>query len=81
MTQDTIPWNKILYFFPNIIFCGLRHAETELLRGEGGDDVRKFEPVNRFNIRNLDLTIRQLRKLYKENPAHFNIPDFAKKIY
>ena len=26
-----------LFFPPSLIFCGLRHAEAELLRGEGGE--------------------------------------------
>jgi hypothetical protein len=47
----------------------------------GGDDVPKFEPVKRLNIRNLDPIIRQLRKLYNQNQEWFNIPVFAQKIY
>lgn len=40
-----------------------------------------FELVNRLNIRNIDSAIRKLRKLYKENPSYFDIPEFAQKAY
>ncbi|PIR87612.1 MAG: hypothetical protein COU10_03680 [Candidatus Harrisonbacteria bacterium CG10_big_fil_rev_8_21_14_0_10_45_28] len=46
-----------------------------------GDDVRKFEPIKRLNIRNLDLIIRGLRLIYKENPEYFDVPNFANKVY
>jgi len=46
-----------------------------------GGDVRKFEPVKRLNIRNLDLIIRKLRLIYRENPEYFDVPSFAVKVY
>jgi len=46
-----------------------------------GGDVRKFEPLKRLNIRNLDLIIRKLRLIYKEKPEYFEVPSFAVKVY
>jgi hypothetical protein len=45
-----------------------------------GGDVRKFELVERLNIRSLDLIIRKLRLIYKEKPECFEVPSFALKI-
>ncbi len=65
---------------PSLVFCGLRHAEAELLRGEGGGDVPKLEP-KRLDFRSVDKIVRDLRRIYKENPALFDIPTFAQKQY
>ncbi len=46
----------------------------------GGGDVRKFEP-KRLNFKSVDKIVRDLRRIYKENPAYFDIPTFAQKQY
>jgi len=46
-----------------------------------GDDVRNFEPANRLSLVKLDKIIRNMRLIYKENPAYFDIPKFAQKVY
>jgi len=51
-----------------------------LLNLPGGDDVRKFEP-KRLNFRSVDKIVRDLRRIYKENPTSFDMPIFAKKQY
>ena len=47
----------------------------------GGDDVPKFEPVKRLNYGIVDKMVRDLRRIYKENPDLFEVPTFAQKIY
>jgi len=47
----------------------------------GGGDLRKLEPVKRLNFRCADKIVRDLRRLYKENPVLFDIPAFARKVY
>jgi len=49
-----------------------------------GDDVRNFEPVfalKTLSYGRIDKIIRQLRLFYKENPASFEVPAFAVKVY
>ena len=46
----------------------------------GGDDVPKLEP-KRLDPRKVDKVVRHLRRIYKENPALFDIPTFAQKQY
>ncbi len=29
----------------------------------------------------VDKIVKDLRKLYKENPSHFDVPAFAQKVY
>ena len=48
---------------------------------QSGGDVPKFEPVKRLNNRVVDKLIRDLRRIYKENPALFDLPTFALKVY
>ena len=51
---------------------------------EGGDDVRKFEPAylrKTLSYGRIDKIVRQLRHHYKENPASFDVPAFAQKVY
>ena len=67
-----------------LVFLRTASAEAELQRGEGGDDVRNFEPVfalKTLSYGRIDKIIRQLRLFYKENPASFEVPAFAVKIY
>jgi len=45
-----------------------------------GGDVPKLEP-RRLNFRSVDKIVRDLRRIYKENPALFDIPIFARKVY
>jgi len=52
----------------------------KLWRDEGGGDVPKLEP-KRLNFRSVDKIVRNLRRIYKENPALFDVPTFARKIY
>ena len=47
----------------------------------GGGDVPMFEPIKRLNYRIIDKIVRDLRRIYKERPALFDIPAFAQKIY
>jgi len=47
----------------------------------GGGDVRNFEPIRRLDFSNLDKSIWQLRKIYREKPEWYEIPLFAQKIY
>ncbi|OGZ41476.1 MAG: hypothetical protein A2W41_04535 [Candidatus Ryanbacteria bacterium RIFCSPHIGHO2_01_45_13] len=47
----------------------------------GGGDVPKLEPIKRFNFRSVDKIVRDLRRIYKENPTLFDIPAFAQKQY
>ncbi len=50
----------------------------------GGDDVRKFEPAflrKTLSYGRIDKIVRQLRHHYKENPASFDVPAFAVKVY
>jgi hypothetical protein len=47
----------------------------------GGDDVPKLEPVRVFSFHRVDKIVTHLRRIYKENPAYFDIPDFAQKVY
>ncbi len=51
------------------------------LENEGGGDVPMFEPIKRLNFRSVDEIVRDLRRIYKENHALFDIPIFAQKIY
>ena len=62
-------------------------AKTELqalFLSNCGDDVRNFEPVfalKTLSYGRIDKIIRQLRLFYKENPASFEVPAFAQKVY
>lgn len=50
----------------------------------GGGDFRNFEPViaaKSLSFSKLDKIIRQLRLSFKENPASFDVPSFAVKVY
>jgi hypothetical protein len=50
----------------------------------GGGDFRNFEPViaaKSLSFSKLDKIIRQLRLQFKENPATFDVPAFAVKVY
>jgi len=50
----------------------------------GGGDLRKFEPVfalKALSYGRIDKIIRRLRLFYKENPAAFDVPAFAVKVY
>jgi len=53
-----------------IAFCSL----------SGGGDVPKLEP-RRLDFRSVDKIVRDLRRIYKENPALFDVPTFARKVY
>jgi hypothetical protein len=44
----------------------------------GGVDVLNFEP-NWLKFRDIDKSIRELRKIYRKNPEWFDIPEFAQK--
>jgi hypothetical protein len=49
-----------------------------------GGDFRKLEPVialKSLNFGRIDKIIRRLRLFYKENPASFDVPAFAVKVY
>lgn len=46
----------------------------------GGDDWRNFEP-RQLNYARVDKAVRDLRRIYKENPDYFEVPTFAQKQY
>jgi hypothetical protein len=57
-----------------------------------GDDVQNFEPTvarrsfsegrqTWLKFKDLDKIVRDLRRIYKENPGLFNIPTFSQKQY
>ena len=46
----------------------------------GGDDVPKLEPIRSLHYKRVDKIVRDLRRIYKENPTHFDIPSFAQKV-
>lgn len=49
-----------------------------------GDGWRNFEPMisrKTANFTRIDKIIRELRRIYKENPAYFEVPNFAQKVY
>ncbi len=50
-----------------------------------GDDWRNFEPKGRpkttVSFNRVDRIVRDLRRIYKENPAYFDVPAFAQKVY
>ena len=55
-----------------------------LISNFGGGDFRKLEPVialKSLNFGRIDKIIRRLRLFYKENPASFDVPAFAVKVY
>jgi hypothetical protein len=50
----------------------------------GGGDFRNSEPVyatRSWIFDRIDKSIRDLRRIYKDNPSYFEIPEFARKIY
>lgn len=61
-------WNNVLVS----IICHLKIC---------GEDVPKLEPTRRLNFSNLDKSIQKLRKIYREKPEWFEVPDFAQKVY
>ncbi|MDP2668768.1 MAG: hypothetical protein Q8P07_02970 [bacterium] len=70
---------------PFQILCERRGTRRELTSSNlhfpiGDGDVPKLEP-KRLNFRSVDKIVRDLRRIYKENPALFDIPTFAQKIY
>src|SRR3989344_3934599 len=46
-----------------------------------GGDVPKLEPIRSFHYSRVDKMVRDLRRIYKENPDFFEIPAFARKVY
>lgn len=62
---------------------------SELLQSKsesnGGDDWRNFEPITRprttVSFNRIDRIVRELRRIHKENPAYFDVPAFAQKVY
>jgi hypothetical protein len=50
----------------------------------GGDGWRNFEPVvsvKTLSFGRLDRIVADLRRIHKENPASFDVPAFAQKVY
>ncbi len=68
---------------------GDSHSPTGLLSATQvsicGDDWRNFEPILRprttVSFNRINLIVRDLRRIYKENPAYFDVPAFAQKVY
>ena len=49
-----------------------------------GDGWRNFEPMvsrKTVSFTRIDKIIREMRRIYKENPAYFDVPTFAQKVY
>ena len=46
-----------------------------------GGDVPKLEPIRTLHFSRVDKIVRDLRRIYKENPAYFDVPAFAQKVY
>jgi hypothetical protein len=46
-----------------------------------GDDVPKLEPVSSLHYSRVDKIVRDLRRMFKENPTDFDVPVFARKVY
>jgi hypothetical protein len=40
-----------------------------------------FEPIRNLSYKRVDKIVRDLRRIYKENPDQFDIPAFAQKVY
>jgi hypothetical protein len=49
-----------------------------MLYSAGGGDVPKLES-KRLEFRSVDKIVRDLRRIYKENPDVFEVTTFAKK--
>ena len=49
-------------------------AEAELRRGEGGHDLRNFEPRKWLKFEVIDKSIQELRAIYKVHPEWFEVP-------
>ncbi|MEK7082136.1 MAG: hypothetical protein AAB915_00455 [Patescibacteria group bacterium] len=49
-------------------------AEAELRRGEGGHDLRNFEPRKWLKFEDIDKSIQELRAIYKVHPEWFETP-------
>lgn len=47
----------------------------------GGDDVPEFETRRQSKFGTIDKTREKLRRIYKENPAYFDTPKLAQKVY
>ena len=47
----------------------------------GGGDVPKLEPIRGLHYSRVDKIVRDLRRIYKDNPASFDVPAFAQKVY
>ena len=56
-------------------------APCHLSPRQSGGDVPMFELVKRLNYRIVDKMVRDLRRIYKENPNLFDVPTFAQKQY
>jgi len=78
---------QIAYFKKNSVFSTKNRASKSsvlnypVLARCCGDDVPKLEPVRVFSFHRVDKIVRHLRRIYKENPAYFDIPAFAQKVY
>ena len=46
-----------------------------------GGDVPKLEPIRGLHYSRVDKIVRDLRRIYKDNPASFDVPAFAQKVY
>ncbi len=75
---------KKRYFF----YCNPKMRRSSLCINEifyGGDDWRNFEPISRprttVSFNRVNKIVMDLRRIYKENPAYFDIPAFAQKVY
>src|SRR3989338_825300 len=53
----------------------------KLISISGGDDVPKLEPIRTLHFSRVDKIVRDLRRIYKENPSYFDVPTFAQKVY
>lgn len=69
--QNTLSWSFVGSTATGCLFIFLT----------GGDDVPKLEPIRSLHYTRVDKIVRDLRRIYKENPAYFDVPAFAQKVY
>jgi hypothetical protein len=59
----------------------IKGSNCSFFKTTGGDGWHNFELAKRLNFVVIDKSIQRLRKIYKDKPEWFEIPDFAQKVY
>lgn len=73
--------SKLDFLYATSVSSRLIFTTYLVLTVTGGGDCRNFEPIGRLSFSNLDKSIQKLRRIYREEPEWFEIPNFAQKIY